>query len=203
MLSFFPELIWTVCTEDYASELLWSIFVCLNFHSKLWSWQTDWTVYLPSRVNNCSFVMHDPLLLHFLEFDCVGYNVNYMWMYPSVSLQLMWWSYLLCRCGGTVGAILTCPLEVVKTRLQSSSVTLYVSEVHLNTVNGATVNRVTRVSPGPLHCLKWVYLLLGFGYIGEWGVKRCVGQISMEDSDSCIYRDATEMTFLYLLFNCN
>uniref|UniRef100_A0A8V1A2C6 Solute carrier family 25 member 36 n=1 Tax=Gallus gallus TaxID=9031 RepID=A0A8V1A2C6_CHICK len=40
-------------------------------------------------------------------------------------------------CGGTVGAILTCPLEVVKTRLQSSSVTLYISEVHLNTVNGA------------------------------------------------------------------
>ncbi|NXS00600.1 S2536 protein, partial [Oxylabes madagascariensis] len=62
----------------------------------------------------------------------------------------------LCRCGGTVGAILTCPLEVVKTRLQSSSVTLYISEVHLNTVNGATVNRVTRVSPGPLHCLKMI-----------------------------------------------
>ncbi|KAE8604343.1 hypothetical protein XENTR_v10014678 [Xenopus tropicalis] len=57
-------------------------------------------------------------------------------------------------CGGTVGAILTCPLEVVKTRLQSSSVTLYISEVHLNTVNGASVNRVARVSPGPLHCLK-------------------------------------------------
>uniref|UniRef100_A0A674JKZ6 Solute carrier family 25 member 36 n=1 Tax=Terrapene triunguis TaxID=2587831 RepID=A0A674JKZ6_9SAUR len=62
-----------------------------------------------------------------------------------------------CRCGGTVGAILTCPLEVVKTRLQSSSVTLYISEVHLSTVNGASVNRVTRVSPGPLHCLKAIY----------------------------------------------
>ncbi|KAM7013544.1 solute carrier family 25 member 36 [Passerculus sandwichensis] len=60
------------------------------------------------------------------------------------------------RCGGTVGAILTCPLEVVKTRLQSSSVTLYISEVHLNTLNGATVNRVARVSPGPLHCLKMI-----------------------------------------------
>uniref|UniRef100_A0A8C3I579 Solute carrier family 25 member 36 n=1 Tax=Chrysemys picta bellii TaxID=8478 RepID=A0A8C3I579_CHRPI len=60
-------------------------------------------------------------------------------------------------CGGTVGAILTCPLEVVKTRLQSSSVTLYISEVHLSTVNGASVNRVTRVSPGPLHCLKAIY----------------------------------------------
>uniref|UniRef100_A0A8B9W8M1 Solute carrier family 25 member 36 n=1 Tax=Bos mutus grunniens TaxID=30521 RepID=A0A8B9W8M1_BOSMU len=55
-------------------------------------------------------------------------------------------------CGGTVGAILTCPLEVVKTRLQSSSVTLYISEVQLSTMAGASVNRV--VSPGPLHCLK-------------------------------------------------
>lgn len=59
-------------------------------------------------------------------------------------------------CGGTVGAILTCPLEVVKTRLQSSSVTLYISEVQLNTMNGASVNRVARVSPGPLHCLKMI-----------------------------------------------
>uniref|UniRef100_A0A2K6UUD7 Solute carrier family 25 member 36 n=1 Tax=Saimiri boliviensis boliviensis TaxID=39432 RepID=A0A2K6UUD7_SAIBB len=58
-------------------------------------------------------------------------------------------------CGGTVGAILTCPLEVVKTRLQSSSVTLYISEVQLNTMAGASVNRV--VSPGPLHCLKAIY----------------------------------------------
>ncbi|XP_074070995.1 solute carrier family 25 member 36 isoform X1 [Macrotis lagotis] len=60
------------------------------------------------------------------------------------------------RCGGTVGAILTCPLEVVKTRLQSSSVTLYISEVQLNTMTGASVNRVARVSPGPLHCLKMI-----------------------------------------------
>uniref|UniRef100_A0AAZ3PRG1 Solute carrier family 25 member 36-A n=1 Tax=Oncorhynchus tshawytscha TaxID=74940 RepID=A0AAZ3PRG1_ONCTS len=42
-------------------------------------------------------------------------------------------------CGGTVGAILTCPLEVVKTRLQSSHVTFYISEVQLTTVNGASV----------------------------------------------------------------
>lgn len=56
------------------------------------------------------------------------------------------------RCGGTVGAILTCPLEVVKTRLQSSSITLYISEVQLSTVNGASVARVA--PPGPLHCLK-------------------------------------------------
>uniref|UniRef100_A0A3Q4G357 Solute carrier family 25 member 36 n=1 Tax=Neolamprologus brichardi TaxID=32507 RepID=A0A3Q4G357_NEOBR len=58
-------------------------------------------------------------------------------------------------CGGTVGAILTCPLEVVKTRLQSSSITLYVSEVQLSTVNGASVARVS--PPGPLHCLKAIY----------------------------------------------
>uniref|UniRef100_A0A3Q2QVV3 Solute carrier family 25 member 36a n=1 Tax=Fundulus heteroclitus TaxID=8078 RepID=A0A3Q2QVV3_FUNHE len=58
-------------------------------------------------------------------------------------------------CGGTVGAILTCPLEVVKTRLQSSSVTLYISEVQLSTVNGASVARVS--PPGPLHCLKAIY----------------------------------------------
>uniref|UniRef100_A0A672HD37 Solute carrier family 25 member 36-A-like n=1 Tax=Salarias fasciatus TaxID=181472 RepID=A0A672HD37_SALFA len=58
-----------------------------------------------------------------------------------------------CVC--TVGAILTCPLEVVKTRLQSSSITLYVSEVQLSTVNGASVARVA--PPGPLHCLKAIY----------------------------------------------
>uniref|UniRef100_A0A3B4A446 Solute carrier family 25 member 36 n=1 Tax=Periophthalmus magnuspinnatus TaxID=409849 RepID=A0A3B4A446_9GOBI len=58
-------------------------------------------------------------------------------------------------CGGTVGAILTCPLEVVKTRLQSSSITLYVSEVQLSTVNGASVARMA--PPGPMHCLKAIY----------------------------------------------
>eukprot|EP00066_Takifugu_rubripes_P009079 XP_003975727.1 PREDICTED: solute carrier family 25 member 36 [Takifugu rubripes] len=57
-------------------------------------------------------------------------------------------------CGGTVGAILTCPLEVVKTRLQSSSITLYISEVQLSTVNGAGVARVA--PPGPVHCLKLI-----------------------------------------------
>ncbi|KAM3835253.1 solute carrier family 25 member 36 isoform 1-T1 [Vipera latastei] len=55
-------------------------------------------------------------------------------------------------CGGTVAAILTCPLEVLKTRLQSSSITLYISEVQLNTVNGASVNRV---SPRAFHCFKF------------------------------------------------
>ncbi|KAK7945797.1 hypothetical protein WMY93_001525 [Mugilogobius chulae] len=58
-------------------------------------------------------------------------------------------------CGGTVGAILTCPLEVVKTRLQSSTITLYVSEVQLSTVNGASVARMA--PPGPVHCLKLIF----------------------------------------------
>ncbi|KAK3560739.1 hypothetical protein QTP86_016555 [Hemibagrus guttatus] len=66
--------------------------------------------------------------------------------------SVCWRSYL--RCGGTVGAILTCPLEVVKTRLQSSSITLYISSVQLSTVNGATMTRVA--TPGPLHCLKMI-----------------------------------------------
>ncbi|XP_076000844.1 solute carrier family 25 member 36-A-like [Genypterus blacodes] len=57
-------------------------------------------------------------------------------------------------CGGTVGAILTCPLEVVKTRLQSSAITLYISEVQLSTVNGPSVARVA--APGPLHTLKMI-----------------------------------------------
>uniref|UniRef100_A0A8C5A2F7 Solute carrier family 25 member 36a n=1 Tax=Gadus morhua TaxID=8049 RepID=A0A8C5A2F7_GADMO len=57
-------------------------------------------------------------------------------------------------CGGTVGAILTCPLEVVKTRLQSSHVTFYISDVQLSTVNGASVARMS--PPGPIHCLKLI-----------------------------------------------
>ncbi|KAI4880015.1 hypothetical protein NFI96_014990 [Prochilodus magdalenae] len=57
-------------------------------------------------------------------------------------------------CGGTVGAILTCPLEVVKTRLQSSTITLYISSVQLSTVNGAGVARMA--APGPLNFLKLI-----------------------------------------------
>lgn len=53
-----------------------------------------------------------------------------------------------------MGAILTCPLEVVKTRLQSSSITLYVS-VQLSAVNGASV--APMAPPGPLHCLKLIF----------------------------------------------
>lgn len=75
---------------------------------------------------------------------------------------------LSARCGGTVGAILTCPLEVVKTRLQSSSITFYVSEVQLSTVNGASVARMS--PPGPLHCLKWVHFSQSHSYIYNYEV---------------------------------
>ncbi|XP_043919532.1 solute carrier family 25 member 33 [Protopterus annectens] len=60
-------------------------------------------------------------------------------------------------CGGTVGAIVTCPLEVIKTRLQSSGVSFrafYVPQVHLGTINGGSVVRPTAVSPGLLQVLK-------------------------------------------------
>lgn len=86
--------------------------------------------------------------------DIFGATANF---FPGLASVLFCHFFLntccfFTRCGGTVGAILTCPLEVVKTRLQSSSVTLYVSEVQLSTVNGASVARVS--PPGPLHCLK-------------------------------------------------
>ncbi|CAB1335866.1 unnamed protein product [Coregonus sp. 'balchen'] len=46
------------------------------------------------------------------------------------------------RCSGTVGAIVTCPLEVLKTRLQSSGITLRpMFQVQLGTLNGTGVIR--------------------------------------------------------------
>lgn len=60
-------------------------------------------------------------------------------------------------CGGTVGAIFTCPLEVIKTRLQSSRLalrTVYYPQVHLGTISGAGVVRPTSVTPGLLQVLK-------------------------------------------------
>ncbi|XP_042199627.1 solute carrier family 25 member 33 [Callorhinchus milii] len=62
-------------------------------------------------------------------------------------------------CGGTVGAIVTCPLEVIKTRLQSSGLTLrqvYIPQVNLNTINGPGVVRPTRVAPGLFQVLKMI-----------------------------------------------
>nr|BAB30846.1 unnamed protein product [Mus musculus] len=60
-------------------------------------------------------------------------------------------------CGGTVGAIFTCHLEVIKTRLQSSRLalrTVYYPQVHLGTISGAGMVRPTSVTPGLLQVLK-------------------------------------------------
>lgn len=62
-------------------------------------------------------------------------------------------------CGGTAGAILTCPLEVVKTRLQSSGVTfrpIYFPEVHLHTISGGSFVRSAPLSPSLLQILKTI-----------------------------------------------
>ncbi|KAM6141054.1 LOW QUALITY PROTEIN: solute carrier family 25 member 36-like [Pterocles gutturalis] len=63
--------------------------------------------------------------------------------------------HLLARgCGGTAGAILTCPLEVVKTRLQSSQLTvrpLCLSEMQLL---GMRLMNPTSPSPGVLKLLR-------------------------------------------------
>ncbi|XP_034028107.1 solute carrier family 25 member 33 [Thalassophryne amazonica] len=58
-------------------------------------------------------------------------------------------------CSGTVGAIVTCPLEVLKTRLQSSGLTLRpVLQVQLGTLNGTGVIRPGTVTPGVLQVLR-------------------------------------------------
>lgn len=80
-----------------------------------------------------------------------------------VTLPSLW--IVLCRCGGTVGAIFTCPLEVIKTRLQSSKLafrTVYYPQVQLGTISGEGMVRPTSVSPGLFSVLKWVLLLLSF-----------------------------------------
>ncbi|KAJ6656885.1 hypothetical protein lerEdw1_003216 [Lerista edwardsae] len=64
------------------------------------------------------------------------------------------------RCGGTVGAIFTCPLEVIKTRLQSSKLALravYYPQVQLGTISAEGMVRQTAVSPGLIRVLKAVY----------------------------------------------
>ncbi|XP_034294767.1 solute carrier family 25 member 33 isoform X1 [Pantherophis guttatus] len=61
------------------------------------------------------------------------------------------------KCGGTVGAIFTCPLEVIKTRLQSSRLAfraVYYPQVHLGTLSGEGVVRPTSLPPGVLQVLK-------------------------------------------------
>ncbi|XP_054858645.1 solute carrier family 25 member 36-A-like [Eublepharis macularius] len=66
--------------------------------------------------------------------------------------------------GGTVGAVLTCPLEVVKTRLQSSSFALrplYLPSVQLQGVNGALI-RPCLPSVGVLQLLRTILEKEGF-----------------------------------------
>ncbi|XP_035163524.1 solute carrier family 25 member 33 isoform X2 [Callithrix jacchus] len=66
-------------------------------------------------------------------------------------------------CGGTVGAIFTCPLEVIKTRLQSSRLalrTVYYPQVHLGTISGAGMVRPTSVTPGLFQVLNCADLSL-------------------------------------------
>lgn len=80
----------------------------------------------------------------------------------------------LCRCGGTVGAIFTCPLEVIKTRLQSSKLafrTVYYPQVQLGTISGEGVVRPTSVSPGLLSVLKWVLLPVIHHSLTHWSLK--------------------------------
>ncbi|XP_041130347.1 solute carrier family 25 member 33-like isoform X2 [Polyodon spathula] len=53
--------------------------------------------------------------------------------------------------------MVTCPLEVIKTRLQSSGLTLrqvYLSQVQLGTLNGTSMVRPTRVAPGLFQVLR-------------------------------------------------
>uniref|UniRef100_A0AAX7TZ24 Solute carrier family 25 member 33 n=1 Tax=Astatotilapia calliptera TaxID=8154 RepID=A0AAX7TZ24_ASTCA len=61
-------------------------------------------------------------------------------------------------CSGTMGAIVTCPLEVLKTRLQSSGLTLRpVFQVQLGTLSGTGVIRPGGVTPGLLQVLRAIY----------------------------------------------
>lgn len=58
-------------------------------------------------------------------------------------------------CSGTVGAIVTCPLEVLKTRLQSSGLNLRpVFQMQLGTVGSTGVIRPGSVAPGLLQVLR-------------------------------------------------
>lgn len=60
-------------------------------------------------------------------------------------------------CGGTVGAIVTCPLEVIKTRLQSSGLALravYFQQVQLGISGAGMMRPAASMSPGLLQVLK-------------------------------------------------
>ncbi|XP_033104649.1 solute carrier family 25 member 36-like isoform X2 [Anneissia japonica] len=57
----------------------------------------------------------------------------------------------LAKCGGTLGAIITCPLEVVKTRLQSSQ---EVRVVQVASTDGMTHKQITRTNVGLISALR-------------------------------------------------
>ncbi|XP_068602474.1 solute carrier family 25 member 33 isoform X2 [Brachionichthys hirsutus] len=61
-------------------------------------------------------------------------------------------------CSGTVGAIVTCPLEVLKTRLQSSGLALRpIFQVQLGALSSTGVIRPGTVTPGVLRGLQAIY----------------------------------------------
>ena len=70
------------------------------------------------------------------------------------------------RCSGTVGAIVTCPLEVLKTRLQSSGLALRpVFQVQMGTLSGTGVIRPGTVTPGLLQVLRYVPTAAAFSAV--------------------------------------
>lgn len=139
----------------------------------LWLWNVMWH-WTKACFHTPTNTKHSWLAIFCLYHSRDCYNshshvIKEAWSVLVLSTQLILFTFLLCplhlfhlslfaRCGGTVGAILTCPLEVVKTRLQSSSLSFYVSGVQLSTVNGPSVSRVS--PPGPLHFLKWVFIIM-------------------------------------------
>lgn len=80
----------------------------------------------------------------------------------SVPMTILILVLSMSRCSGTVGAIVTCPLEVLKTRLQSSGLTLRpVFQVQLGTLSGTGVIRPGTVTPGLLQVLRYVVVVVG------------------------------------------
>ena len=71
------------------------------------------------------------------------------------------------RVGGTVGAVITCPLEVVKTRLQSSSApyqlhvhsALHDANVSVSSAATCDIHTRPRRSFGLIHCLRYVAVI--------------------------------------------
>lgn len=62
--------------------------------------------------------------------SCICYGIKFDEMRLGIMSLIS--CILISRVAGTVGAIVTCPLEVVKTRLQSSSAFIYPPRVSEN-----------------------------------------------------------------------